>query len=88
MQYVNDIHKRKSALLIIEASRRVGQSTQPRCTSEILSISRGRRFLDIGEDVAGEDAHADHGREVTAVTAAFALQMEGVILLQVWNICV
>lgn len=83
MQYVNDVHKRKSALLIIQASRTLEQSTQLRCISEILLISHDRRFLDIGEDVAGEEAHTDHAREITAVTAAFALQMECVILLQV-----
>lgn len=43
---------------------------------------------DVSEDVAGDEADADHAREITRMTAAFALQMEGVILLQVWNICV
>lgn len=43
---------------------------------------------DIGEDIAGDEAHTEHAWEVTVLTAAFALQMEYVILLQVGNICV
>lgn len=54
----------------------------------ILLISMTWVFLDIGEDVAGKEAHTEHAREVTVLTAAFPFQMECVILLQVWNIWV
>lgn len=52
----------------------------------LLWISLTWMLSDVGEDVASDDADTDHTREVAGMTAAFALQMECVILLQVWNI--
>lgn len=83
MQYVNYTDKGK---VLSTSSKLHVRQTNPHSGDICHDFRLTWEFSDIGEDIAGEEAHAEHAREVTVVTAAFALQMECVILLQVGNI--
>lgn len=80
--------QKKSALHIIKASHITDKS---RHRWSLSSWSFWFRltwmFSDIGENIAREEAHKEHARKIILLMAAFALQMECVIILQVWNIC-